>query len=185
MYTLPDYRHGAYGMTELAGAKIAAQSQNAIVIVGTAPVNTVSGGEKNVNRPIAVQNMAEAKKFFGYSDQWADYTLCEAMHVFFDLNGVGPLVLINVLDPVKHKADQKTTASLTPANGRITIAAAGNIIMDSVSVDGKTKGTDYSMNYSPDRAILTIAEVTPGALGSEELSVSYDTVDLLLLPLKM
>ena len=177
MYTRPDYRHGAYGMTELAGAKIAAQSQNAIVIVGTAPVNTVAGGEKNVNRPIAVQNMAEAKKYFGYSDQWADFTLCEAMHVFFDLNGVGPLVLINVLDPTKHKADQKTTASLTPANGRITIAAAGNIIMDSISVAGKTKGTDYSMNYSPDRAILTIAEVTPGALGSEELSVTYDTVD--------
>ncbi|MBO5187231.1 MAG: hypothetical protein J6B91_09350 [Prevotella sp.] len=177
MYTLPDYLHGAYGLTELAGAKIAAQSQNAIVIVGTAPVNTVAGGTQNVNKPIAVQNMTEAKKYFGYSDQWADFTLCEAMHVFFDLNGVGPLVLINVLDPTKHKASQATTTSLTPANGRITIAAAGNIIMDSVSVNGKTKGTDYSMNYSPDRAILTIAEAAPGSLGTEELTVTYDTVD--------
>lgn len=177
MYTLPDYLHGAYGLTELAGAKIAAQSQNAIVIVGTAPVNTVAGGTQNVNKPIAVQNMTEAKKYFGYSDQWADFTLCEAMHVFFDLNGVGPLVLINVLDPTKHKASQATTTSLTPANGRLTIASAGNIIMDSVTVNGKTKGTDYSMNYSPDRAILTIAEAAPGALGTEELTVTYDTVD--------
>lgn len=177
MYTLPDYLHGAYGLTELAGAKIAAQSDGAIVIVGTAPVNTVTGGAQNVNKPIAVQNMTEAKKYFGYSDQWADYTLCEAMHVFFDLNGVGPLVLINVLDPTKHKATQATTASLTPANGRLTIASAGNIIMDSVTITGKTKGTDYSMNYSPDRAILTIAEASPGALGTEELTVTYDTVD--------
>jgi len=111
MYTLPDYLHGAYGLTELAGAKIAAQSQNAIVIVGTAPVNTVAGGTQNVNKPIAVQNMTEAKKYFGYSDQWADYTLCEAMHVFFDLNGVGKpiffmarnLIFLKIYIPMTNK----------------------------------------------------------------------------------
>lgn len=184
MFTLPDYLHGAYGMTEISGTKLAAQSQNAFVLVGTAPVNTVVGGSANVNKPIAVTNFAEAKKYFGYSENWADFTLCEAMYVFFTLNGVGPLVLINVLDPARHKSDQTTTTSLTPVSGRISIAAAGNIILESLKLTTtgenaaeKVLGVDYAATYNPDRAVLLITEMTTGALGTAALTVTYDTVD--------
>ena len=108
---MADYLHGAYGQIQAVGTKVAIKSQNAIVYVGTAPVHTVAGGAANVNRPILVTNIAEARKHFGYSDEWDKYTLCEAMHAHLENKAVGPLVLINVLDPATHKAAEAGTAN--------------------------------------------------------------------------
>jgi len=174
---MADYLHGAYGRIQAAGTKVAAQSQNAIVYVGTAPVHTVAGGAKNVNKPILVENIAEARKLLGYSDDWASFTLCEAMRAHLEMKGVGPLIFINVLDPVAHKAEEGGTASLTPSNGRVTIAAAGNIILDSVAVTGKTKGTDYAVSYDHNKKLITISEIAAGGLGTAALSVTYDQID--------
>lgn len=174
---MAEYLHGAYGQVSAVGTKVSAKSQGAIVYVGTAPVNTIEGGAKNVNVPIVVNNIAEARKLFGYSEDWAKYTLCEPMHVHFENKGVGPLIFINVLDLKKHKADESSTKNLTPKNGKITIAEAGDIILDSITVGEKRKGTDFSVSYSIDKQTVTIAEIKPGGLGVEELAVKYDSVD--------
>ena len=55
---MAEYLHGAYGQIQAVGTKVAARSQNAIVYVGTAPVQTVEGGSANVNRTILVNNIA-------------------------------------------------------------------------------------------------------------------------------
>ena len=174
---MADYLHGAYGTIQSVGTKVAIKGQNAIVYVGTAPVHTVAGGAANVNRPILVTNIAEARKHFGYSDEWDKYTLCEAMHAHLENKAVGPLVLINVLDPAVHKAAEDGTANLTPENGRVTIANAGDIILDSVTVTGKEKGTDYTIQYDFKKQMLTIAEITSGGLGTEALTIKYKSVD--------
>lgn len=174
---MADYLHGAYGTIQSVGTKVAIKGQNAIVYVGTAPVHTVAGGAANVNRPILVTNIAEARKYFGYSEDWDKYTLCEAMHAHLENKGVGPLVLINVLDPAVHKAAEDGTANLTPENGRVTIANAGDIILDSVTVTGKEKGTDYTIQYDFKKQMLTIAEITSGGLGAEALTIKYKSVD--------
>ena len=180
---MSQYLHGAYGQIQAVGTRVADESQGAIVYVGTAPVHTVEGGEKNVNVPILVNNIAEARKYFGYSDDWAGYTLCEAMHVHLDSKGVGPLVLINVLDPKTHRGDQQGNVNMAPNNGRIIIASAENIIVDSIVVkdsdDEKTyvRGKDYSVAYNSDKKSITIAEAKAGVLGNAELKVTYDTVD--------
>ncbi len=174
---MADYLHGAYGTIQSVGTKVAIKGQNAIVYVGTAPVHTVAGGAANVNRPILVTNIAEARKYFGYSEDWDKYTLCEAMHAHLENKAVGPLVLINVLDPAVHKAAEDGTANLTPENGRVTIANAGDIILDSVTVIGKEKGTDYTIQYDFKKQMLTIAEITSGGLGTEALTINYKSVD--------
>jgi len=174
---MADYLHGAYGQIQAVGTKVAIKSQNAIVYVGTAPVHTVAGGAANVNRPILVTNIAEARKHFGYSDEWDKYTLCEAMHAHLENKAVGPLVLINVLDPATHRAAEAGTANLTPENGRVTIANAGDIILDTVAVTGKTKGTDYTVQYDFKKKLLTIAEITSGGLGTEALTINYNSID--------
>ena len=46
---------------------------------------------------------AEAVAQFGYSDDWEKYTLCEFIYSQFALFAMSPCVLINVLDPAKHK----------------------------------------------------------------------------------
>lgn len=174
---MSEYLHGAYGEIHAVGTKVAAKSQSAIVYVGTAPVHTVAGGAANVNRPILVNNIAEARKYFGYSDEWDKYTLCEAMHAHLETKAVGPLVLINVLDPTVHSAGEGSNVSLTPENGRITVVNAGDIVLDSVAVTGKEKGTDYAVQYDFKKKVLTISETRIGSLGTEALDITYNSVD--------
>lgn len=178
---MADYKHGAYGVIQAVGSRVADESQGAIVYVGTAPVHNVEGGANNVNKPIVVNNIAEARKYFGYSDEWDKYTLCEAMHVHLEKKGVGPLVFINVLNPATHKASDAGTVSKTPENGRVTIPAAQDIILDSVVVKSnntaKIKGTDYAIAYNIEKKTITISELTAGALGTSALTITYNTVD--------
>jgi len=174
---MSEYLHGAYGGVQAAGTKVSQKSKSAIVYVGTAPVHLTTNGEGNVNKPVVVNNMAEAQKLFGYNNDWAKYTLCEAMHVHFDRYGVGPLILINVLDPKKHKADEATTVSLSPIGGKITLVNADTIILSSIVVPQKTAGTDYSVTYNQAKNIIEIHELTSGALGNQAISITYDEID--------
>ena len=182
------FKHGAYGQIQAVGSRVPNASRSAIVYIGTAPVHTLaleSGETYNVNKPVVVNNISEARQLFGYSDDWAKYTLCEAMHVHLENKGVGPLVLINVLDPTKaaHKGEAGNV-SKTPENGRIIIPSAEDIILDSVVVKTtgqtpatKVKGTDYSIAYSIEKKTITIAEITAGTLGTAALAITYDTVN--------
>jgi Phage tail sheath protein FI len=180
---MADYLHGAYGFTQALGNKAAVTSKSAIVYVGTAPVHNIEGGAKNVNRPILVNNMAEAKKYFGYSDDWASFTLCEAMSVHLDYKGVGPLVLINVFDPTKaaHKESTGGTAEKTPSNGQIVLTSAKLVYLDSLVIKTqaspavtKELGVDYSVKYNADKETITITELSSGSLGSSPLDLTWD-----------
>lgn len=178
---MAEYLHGAYGEINAVGNRVSDESLSAIVCIGTAPVHTVEGGASNVNVPILINNIAEARKYLGYSDDWASYTLCEAMHVFFENKGVGPLVFINVLDPATHRASDPGSVSKTPENGRVTIAAAESIILDTVVVKAgntaKVKGADYTIAYNPDKKTIVITEVTSGSLGTAALTITYSTIN--------
>ena len=177
---MPDYKHGAYGQIAAAGSRMTDDSQSVIVYVGTAPVQSIDDYSGSVNKPIVVHNMAEARKYFGYSDDWAKYTLCEAMHVHFEMKGVGALVLINVLDPATHRASEKTTMSATPSNGVVIVSEAEDAILSTVTVKSgntaKVKGTDYSLTYDGRKKQIIIRELTTGALGSTALTIEYYAV---------
>lgn len=175
------YLHGAYGETQANGNRVSDNAQSVIVAIGTAPVQQLSlktGESYNVNKPVLVRNIAEAKAAFGYSDEWDKYTLCEAMHHFFETKGIGPMVLINVLDPDVHKTSDATTESLTPANNRVTIASAQEIILETVTVTKNSttlvKDTDYTIAYNIAKKTIVITGITD--LGSSALSVSYKSV---------
>ena len=182
---MSEYLHGAYGIVQTAGNKVAEKNEGGVIVyIGTAPVHLMTLGEGEsypVNRPVLCNNIAEAKALLGYSENWGDYTLCEAMHAHFDLNGVGPLVFINVLDPTKaaHKDASETSVSKTPSGGRIVIASAENAIVESVEVYTqdetpvkKTKGTDFTVSYNADKKQVIITEIGSG-LGTDALTVKY------------
>lgn len=179
MAVYPNFKHGAYGVINAQGVPTArtGEGNQAIVYIGTAPVGQTEGGAERVNVPVLVRNFAEARKLFGYSDDWAKYTLCEAMYAHFELGGVGPLVFINVLDPATHKTVAASTASLTPANGRVIIASAEDVIIDTITVvSGSTtltKGTHYNVEYNYDKNTVIISEASSGALGTSALTITY------------
>ena len=68
-------------------------------VVGAAPVHTVGGP---VNEPVMCYTYQEAVSAFGFSDDWEKYPLCEMIYSQFQLYGVAPVVLVNVLDPAKR-----------------------------------------------------------------------------------
>lgn len=178
---MSEYLHGAYGVTQANGNRVSDTAQSVIVAIGTAPVHQLSLGDGesyNVNKPVLVRNIAEAKAAFGYSSDWENYTLCEAMHHFFENEGIGPLVLINVLDPTTHKSGSQTSASLTPTNNRVTIASAQEIILETVVVSKGstelTKGTDYTIAYNISKQTIEIVGITD--LGTSALTVRYYSV---------
>jgi len=173
------YKHGAYGQIQAVGTRVSNSSQGVIVYIGTAPVNQIVGGANNVNVPILVNNIAEARKYFGYSDDWASFTLCEAMHVHLEQKGIGPIVLINVLDPEKHFKTTDKSVSKTPSDGAFTITNAENIDASSLTVvvtstqTPKVEGTDYTVAYDETTHTITVTEKTAGSLGTAPLTVGY------------
>lgn len=178
---MSEYLHGAYGESNVIGAPVAQGAQSAVVVVGTAPVGQVPGGDKNVNTPIRVSNIAEARKYFGYSSDWSKYTLCEAFHVFFEEFGYGPLICINVLDPAVNKSSTSATKTATPASGRAVFTGAEDIILDTVvlthTVDSETvtlqKDTDYSIAYDYAKQTIVATELSAGALGTTPITATY------------
>ena len=105
------YKHGVY-TEEIPTALVAMTETDAglIVAVGTAPVHL--SAEPQVNKPVLCYTYAEAVAALGYSADWKNYTLCEVIKQHFAYYNMAPLVLINVLDPAKHKkhtADENIT----------------------------------------------------------------------------
>ena len=94
------YKHGVY-VSEVPTSIIPPVRTTAgLPVVGTAPINLTD--KTNVNRPVLCYSYQEAVEAFGYSDDWANYTLCEFIYSHFALN-VAPVVLVNVLGPTVHK----------------------------------------------------------------------------------
>ena len=110
------YKHGIY-TSEIPTSIIPPVETDAglPVIYGTAPVHLASDRAK-ANRPVLCYTYEEAVAAFGYSDDWKKYTLCEAVYSQFALYNRAPVVLVNVLDPAKHK-QSKENQSLTFVKG--------------------------------------------------------------------
>jgi hypothetical protein len=168
------YKHGVYTVLEGTAQEVL-KGANAPVYVGTAPVHTVLGGSGNVNKPVRVSSFEQAKALFGYRDDWAAYTLCEAMYAHFTENAVGPIVLINVLDVKKHKEATPSAQTATPASGKIVLTGMRSAVLDSLKVGSKAASA-YLLSYDDATGRLSITETSAGSLGTNELEIFFDVV---------
>ncbi len=109
----------------------------------------------------------------GYTDDWANYDLCEALYTHFVLAENGPIVVINVFNPATKKKNKETTVQAT-ANQAI-LGDMGNVILDSFTVTGKTRTwiIPFAYDYVSERIILR--GLRKGALEGS-LSITYDEV---------
>ena len=153
------FRHGVY--TEEVPTSLISPVQTEAglpVIVGTAPIHLASDENalSNVNKPQLVYTYAEAISLFGNNKDWEKYTLCEFIYSQFALYGMVPCVLINVLDPAKHKE----VANLKDYDIEDGVVNLGQdvIIANGLTFEATyTAGTDYSLSYDDDgNAILSV-----------------------------
>lgn len=171
------YKHGTYGEFAKSIAGAATQASTIPVYIGTAPVNLIRGyaDGKAINTPVLLRTFDGATQSIGYSADWASFTLGEAVKVHFDnpAGNVGPIVTINVLNPVKHKkAGEPTVVQLAFANGRATIES-DTIILDTLVLADKMEGVDFSVEYS--NGIVIIDSIGEKLSGS--IQATYSEVD--------
>ena len=174
---MADYKHGTYGEFAASVGEVATQSGTVAVYVGTAPVNLIRGYAERVNTPVRLANIYDVRRYFGYSDNWDAFTLCEAFHVHFENptgDNIGPVVAINVLDPATHKKAEDTTQTLTFAKGRATIVS-DTIILDTLVLAGKVEGVDYSVSYDFEKGHVVINSI--GATITGTVQATYSEVD--------
>jgi len=150
------------------------ESGNCAVIIGTAPVNRAISPK--INTPVLCYSEREAIEAFGYSDDWASYTLCEAISVFFRLFKVGPVVLINVLDPTTHnEAVADTAITFTKKKGVVTDIG---ILLSSLSLkqsdDTPVPKEKYTSVFNEDGSVSIIITDTTLAETLTTGKVSYD-----------
>lgn len=173
---MSDYKHGAYGEFAESIGEIARKSSTIAVYVGAAPVNLVRGYARYVNAPVKLNSFGAVKKYFGYSENWGAFDLCEPFQLHFNnsAGGVGPIVAINVLDPDIHKQAEKTTVDLAFVNGRAVINS-DTIILDTLTLEGMTENTDYIVDYDYTKNQVIINAVA--AKVTKTVEAEYSEVD--------
>ena len=158
----------------------------AVMAFGTAPAHQVGG---KANTIVLANSYAEAVEALGWSDDWEKYTLCEVIYSHFKLYGVGPLLLVNVLDASAHKGAQ-VTKSLSVTDGQVKITA--DAIADTIKVEIVTeedegieeivtlvKGTDYDVFYEDGDCI--IEALSGGKMAAaESVQVLYQPISFVL-----
>lgn len=172
------YKHGAYG--EITASKVTNAKQTDVVAayIGTAPINLIRGyADANlINMPIKVANMSDTQSKLGYSENWEDFTLCEAFAEHFDntVGNVGPIYVVNVLDPAVHKAAEKTNKELNFTNQRAEFESS-DIILDTFAIADKAEGVDYSLEYNFAKGTVVVKLLADDDTAT--LQCSFDTVD--------
>ena len=172
------YLHGAYGEITDSKATNATQADVVAAYIGTAPINLIRNYAERglVNMPIKVANMSDAQSLLGYSENWKDFTLCEAFAAHFDntVENVGPIYVVNVLDPAIHKCAGTTSKILAFRNHR-TEFESSDIILDTFAIDDLVEGVDYFLdyNFAKGTVVVTLSEAREA---DDHLQCSYDTV---------
>lgn len=137
------------------------------VIFGTAPVNLAADPYGCTNKPILATSLKEAASGVGYCNvyDFKKYTLCQSIDLNFQKVGVGPIILVNVLDPKVHKKDLKATEAKI-SDGQATVEAFG-ILADKVTVkSGETElkaDTDFITTFDDDGFLVLTFTTTDAA----------------------
>ena len=127
------YMHRISTVENATAVKAPVKSENGVrVFVGTAPVHTTAYG--TVNEPVLVNSFEEAVKYFGYSEDYAKYTLCEAMDACFKLYNIAPVVFINVYDPTKGKSAAAAPKTVNITEVGVVDTTLTNIALGSVTI---------------------------------------------------
>lgn len=168
------YKHGVYVSEQKTAITPPAVTEGCLpVIVGVAPIHLASDPAP-VNTPVLCQNYGEAVEQLGYTPNFKNYGIAEAIYTFFALFAVAPVVFINVLDPNKHK--KSVSAKSYPVVGK-TVTIADDVIKESVKISGLVADTDYTLAYDDNRYLAVSINPSSAHASDSELSISYDAVD--------
>lgn len=174
------YKHGTYGERTASQVKSTKQASENVVYFGTAPINLIRGYDDAdlVNTPVKLRNLGEVQSKTGYSEDWGSFSLCEAMDYHFNnkMGNVGPIYIINVLNPSIHRKTEQTKKTVAFPNGR-GVFASDTVILDTVAIENKAEGVDYELEYNYTSASVVIKSLIEDAKLEGNVEVSFYEVD--------
>jgi len=177
------YKHGSYGFIGDSITKSTVQASTNAIYIGKAPINLVKGYKEKdlVNSFIELSDKTDAYTKVGYSSDWESFTLSEAVAAHFDnRNGnIGPIFVINVLNPDIHKKTEKTTKQVAFTNGRAEFKS-DTIILDSIALAEKVLDVDYSVDYNFAKGTVILQSLQDEPI-SGSVQCSFDEVDVSLI----
>ena len=174
-----NFQHGPTWQLTPSRVRAPLTPDGVIVSFGTAPVHRLPGGASQVNKLILADSLATAFKSIDHSKNYKAFTLSELVDKAFRQYKIGPLVLVNVLDPnIHYKTVQPSTKAIV--DGRIITqddAIYDSVVIKNISGD-KTfvLGTDYLLSYKDENLVVTIIK-TGAAAGEKSLNIGYDKIN--------
>lgn len=183
------YQHGVYTREQATSMSAATNSTAGLqVVFGTAPIYQLAD-LTGVTAPRLCSSYAEAAAALGYDTNFEAFTLNQSIKASFELFGVAPIVLVNVLDPNKaqHVTNVSKPTEQTVTGGSFVISAEQEpvpyVLRATLTVSAQTsgdplvEGTDYTVEYDEDGlATVTLTSATAKALA--KVYVTYKAIKL-------
>lgn len=183
------YQHGVYTREQATSMSAATNSTAGLqVVFGTAPIYQLAD-LTGVTAPRLCSSYAEAGAALGYDTNFEAFTLNQSIKASFELFGVAPIVLVNVLDPNKaqHVTNVSKPTEQTVTGGSFVISAEQEpvpyVLRATLTVSAQTSGdplvagTDYTVEYDEDGlATVTLTSATAKAL--VKVYVTYKAIKL-------
>jgi len=170
-------KHGIYISENPTSASAPIIGGCNIVVVGTAMIN--QGEVATPLEPKLAYTLEEAVKKVGPIGDFSNFTISEAVSAAFEVYGVSPIIMINVLDPATHK--ESTTNANIPISNGIAILDDNLAILSSVVVTSGAqtcvKDIDYTIGFEKEKVKITaIPTSTKITSSTTKLSVTYDKI---------
>lgn len=183
------YQHGVYTREQATSMSAATNSTAGLqVVFGTAPIYQLAD-LTDVTAPRLCSSYAEAAAALGYDTNFEAFTLNQSIKASFELFGVAPIVLVNVLDPNKaqHVTNVSKPTEQTVTGSSFVISAEQEpvpyVLRATLTVSAQTSGdplvagTDYTVEYDEDGlATVTLTSATAKALA--KVYVTYKAIKL-------
>lgn len=114
------YKHGTYQSEVASDINLPVVLDYGHFIVGTAPMHKIKVANRKINEITRIATYKEAIEYFGDTYD-LDFSISQAIKIFFELYAVGPLFVVNIFDPTKHKTSQKTEQGIELKSGRALV----------------------------------------------------------------
>ena len=180
------FKHGMYGEhAPYAGKKTTKSLGTIPVYIGTAPVHQNNAENADnydysdfINKPMIINSYTDAKAKLGVSDDFKKFTLMEAVYAHF-LNGgnpIAPIIVVNMADPAnREKTNSNSTVILSGlAGNKVGYIEDGAAVIETVELEGLTKGTDYALSYVDGKIKVNI---TKSAYTNGNVVATYKKID--------
>ncbi len=149
-------------------------------VIGLSPIQAADN-PAGIGVPKLCTGWAEFVEQFGYSDDWAKYTLCEFAYSHFKLFGCQPVIFCNLLDP-STMSTAAAASDLTVSDHQIKLPIDAidntNLVVKAQGGSGSAyvKGTDYTVDYAGENMIISLIS-TGSCYSAAKLNVAYKKIN--------